>query len=56
MRAPYRVGEVVLLEWHGWLKAFRVLEARMIDEEHIEYQMGMVEMEPGAPPAWKKPA
>ena len=50
---PYQVGEIVLMNWQGWLKAFRVVGVREIDDEHIEYQMAMLEMEHDRP-AWTR--
>jgi hypothetical protein len=49
---PYRVGEIVMLEFRGWLKAFRVVGAHL-EGETIEYQLEMVEQAGG--PAWKQP-
>jgi hypothetical protein len=46
----YAVGEVVLMEWHGWLRAFRIVE---VDEERNEYTMQMVEL--GGTPGWTRP-
>jgi hypothetical protein len=51
---PYRVGEIVLMQWHGWLKAFRVVEARMVAEGQIEYTLAMLGMESSY--QWQKPA
>jgi hypothetical protein len=44
----YQIGEVVLMEWNGWLKAFRVVGA-----QQVQYQMAMLEMENG--PQWSRP-
>lgn len=47
----YRPGEIVLLQWHGWLKAFRVIGAQVFDDQTVEYRMEMVEDKP----EWTKP-
>lgn len=47
----YQVGEIVLMEWNGWLKAFRVVGAREIDDTHVEYQMAMIERDA----QWSRP-
>lgn len=39
----YHVGEIVLLEWHGWLKAFRVVGVHQVDEEHVSYDLRMLD-------------
>ena len=56
---PYRVGEVVLLQWHGWLKAFRVVEVNSEkhgDIESVEYKLAMVELEKDSHLyQWKRP-
>jgi hypothetical protein len=38
----YTVGEVVLLEWQGWLKAFRVAAANTNGNE-VTYMLEMVD-------------
>jgi hypothetical protein len=48
---PYRVGEIVLMEYQGWLKAFRVVGAQ-IEGDIIEYTLSMLELEN----QWKRPA
>jgi hypothetical protein len=54
---PYRIGETVLMNYHGWLRAFRVVGVHsqiLGDMEHIEYQLQMLGMENS--PGWQKPA
>jgi hypothetical protein len=55
MNRPYRVGEIVLMDWRGWLKAFKVVAVHSVltegDVETVEYQMAMVETEQ----QWTKP-
>jgi hypothetical protein len=41
----YHIGEVVLMEWHGWLKAFRVVAAHTVSETEVEYRLAMLEVE-----------
>ena len=53
----YRVGEIVLMDYQGWLKAFRVVAVHSEmrgDVESVEYTLAMVEME--NQPGWQKPA
>lgn len=50
----YQVGEVVLMEHHGWLKAFRVVSAKQVNDHEIEYQMALLGLE--NEPGWIKPA
>ena len=47
----YQVGEVLLMEYNGWLKAFKVVGARQVSESEIEYQLSMLELEQ----QWKRP-
>jgi hypothetical protein len=57
MNRPYRVGETVLMNYQGWLKAFRVVGAHEVlegDVVHVEYQLQMLEMEGSS--EWQKPA
>jgi len=49
----YQVGEVVLMEHNGWLKAFRVVGAHQVGENEIQYDLTMLEMENG--PQWVRP-
>jgi hypothetical protein len=54
---PYRVGETVLMNYHGWLKAFKVVGAHQVLENDVvtvEYQLQMLEFE--GSPQWQKPA
>ena len=54
MRRPYRVGEIVLMDYQGWLKAFRVVKVQRDEGERaVEYTLAMVEME--NQPGWTKP-
>lgn len=55
MTRPYQIGEVVLLQWQGWLKAFRVVGARKVSDVEIEYQMTMLNAEEQSAPQWTKP-
>jgi len=57
MSRNYRVGEIVLMDYQGWLKAFRVVKVDSHTEgvvESVEYTLAMVEME--NQPGWTKPA
>ena len=47
----YQVGEVLLMEHNGWLKAFRVVAARQVDEEYVQYDLRMLENDS----QWKRP-
>lgn len=47
----YQVGEIVLLEWQGWLKAFRVVEVYELDDT-VEYKLELVEADN---PGWVRP-
>jgi hypothetical protein len=52
----YRTGEIVLMNYHGWLKAFRVVAVHSVmqgDVESTEYQLQMLEME--NQPGWQRP-
>lgn len=54
----YRVGEVVMMNWQGWLTVFRVVEVHREvhgDVETIEYRLAMVALEKGVP-QWQRPA
>jgi hypothetical protein len=48
----YRIGETVLMDYNGWLKAFRVVGIER-DGPYITYTMSMLELEGG--PRWVKP-
>ena len=50
----YQIGEVVLMNWHGWLKAFRVTGINEVDENQVEYRMEMIPVEKDAP-QWTRP-
>ena len=52
MQRDYRVGEVVLMQWRGWLKAFRVARVHR-DGAEIEYTLALLGME--NEPGWIKP-
>jgi hypothetical protein len=54
MKPHYQIGEVVLMNWHGWLKAFRVIAIREVTENEVVYEMAMVELEKDAP-QWTRP-
>jgi hypothetical protein len=49
----YQIGEVVLMEHQGWLRAFRVVGAHQDDDEHITYNLVPLQLEHG--PQWIKP-
>ena len=58
MNRPYRVGEMVLMNWHGWLKAFTVVKVDSHmegDVEHVEYTMSMLDKDAHLY-QWQKPA
>jgi hypothetical protein len=50
----YQIGEVLLMEHHGWLKAFRVVKAEQVDRDTIEYGLALLELEKDAP-EWIQP-
>lgn len=55
MNRPYRVGEIVMMNYGGWLKAFRVVGMRT-EGDTVEYTLGMLELENGPQGRWKRPA
>lgn len=51
----YQVGEVLLMEHHGWLKAFRVVKAEQVSDTEIEYGLALLELEDKNAPGWIQP-
>jgi hypothetical protein len=51
----YSVGEVVLMEWQGWLKAFRVVEVLEGDSTNVEYRLELLDTD-SSDPGWIRPA
>jgi hypothetical protein len=49
----YHPGETVLLEYQGWLKAFRVVRAYGVGDGSVEYVLTMCERGDG--PEWIRP-
>jgi hypothetical protein len=52
---PYQVGEIILMEWYGWLKVFQVQSVTLVDEDHVEYGLTMVG-NTGTGVGWIKPS
>lgn len=52
----YDVGEVVLMEWQGWLKAFKVVEVIAVDAAigEYDYKLEMLD-EHSDSPGWIRP-
>lgn len=48
----HQIGETLLMNWNGWLTAFRVIGVRQV-EDQIEYRLSMLETDNG--PQWTKP-
>ena len=49
----YRVGEILLLEFQGWLKAFQVVRVYPVGDGSVEYVLTMCEREDS--PEWTRP-